>query len=229
MCLCFAHAMIFGVAREDVARVDGHGAIEKDRKVGYALRLLQLMQMDQKFLCSTYCERRNDGAASARGGTPDDGGKRILRARVAVLAVAIRGLDHKVVGCFDGYRRIQRDVIGAAEVAGEQDLSRRKAELDHCGTQNVSGVAESCFTTSGDGNFRVEIHGPETAQCGFAVLLGIERTGRLMLGKAVTVGEFGVLFLQMAAVPQKDFAQVPRRRRADHWTTKTVLDQQRQI
>ena len=58
---------------------------------------------------------------------------------------------------------------------------------------------------------------------------GIERQRRLVLGETVTVRIFGVLFLQITGVGQKDGAEIGRRMGAENGSAKAALDQQRQI
>ena len=61
------------------------------------------------------------------------------------------------------------------------------------------------------------------------ILDRIERQGGLVLGEAMAVGEFGVLFLQVPGVGQQDRAEVGGRLRAEDGSSEAALDQQRQL
>src|SRR6185436_15141103 len=57
----------------------------------------------------------------------------------------------------------------------------------------------------------------------------VERQGRLVLGEAMTIGEFRVLLLQTAAIRQQDAAEILRRVGAMDARPETVAHQSRQI
>ena len=66
-------------------------------------------------------------------------------------------------------------------------------------------------------------------ESGAGILQGVEGQRRLVLREAETVGEFRVLFLQVAGVGQENRTQIARRARAVNGSSEAALDQQRQI
>ena len=59
----------------------------------------------------------------------------------------------------------------------------------------------------------VEGHRRQACEGPLSIMEGVKRQGRLVLRKPAAIGVFGVLFLQVSAVPQQNLAKVLRRRR----------------
>ena len=94
-------------------------------------------------------------------------------------------------------------------------------ELDRSGAENVSGAPNRMVPPPASVAFQIKRNGVKMLEGHPRILLGVERQCRLVFGKPMTVGKFGILFLQIAGVGQKDCAKIGGRMRTENWTAET--------
>ena len=83
---------------EKVGRIDGHGAIEKDRNVGQPASRFQPMQMKKQGLRAPDRERRDYDCPAAFGGTSDDFREQVFRVSLLMAAIAVCGFHDNIIG-----------------------------------------------------------------------------------------------------------------------------------
>jgi len=170
---------------------------------------------------------RHDHHAAARGGAHDHIGKRVRAAIVAMGSIAIGRLDHQHVAGLDDRRRLHQQVVGTADVAGEQQRTPPAADFQRASAEDVAGMAQPQLQAA-KVERPVERQRLEVAQGLPRVILGVQRQCRVVLRGLVPVRKGGIVFLQVAAIGQQQFAQCDRGRRGPHAAAKSLPHQQRQ-
>ena len=221
--------MVAGMTAEQLRGVDGHGAVEEDPETLQPASLLQLLEMEQERLRPADGEGRDDDGAATRRGPLDDLAEDLRGIDRLADAIAIGGFHHEIIRRLDR-RRIGKDgIVVAAEIAGEDHALAAPGDLDDGGAENMPGMAQPDPGAARDILLLIEGKAGEMRQRALGIGDAVERQGRLMLGEAVTIGEFRVLLLQMAAVRQQDAAEIRRRLGAMDARPKSVAHQSGQI
>jgi hypothetical protein len=146
-----------------------------------------------------------------------------------VQAVAVGGLDQHRVGGRRVGRRVHQQVVGAAEVAREQDAVPGHFQQQAGRAQDVAGGREGGPPAANGLEGLAERLRVDPAQAVQRIAAGVQRQRRCVFRKAVPVGEGGVFFLDVAAVGQKDAAEVARAGGGVHPSVEAFAHQHRQV
>ena len=138
-----AQAVPIGVVAKQIGGVDRHGAVQVNRQMvrHQALRL-QGGDGVQDGLRPAHRKHRNHHHAGSGSGTLQSGGQLGQSVFVRVDPVAIGGLDQHRVGRWRVLRWLHDQVIGAAQIAAEQNAPLADFEQQTAGAQNVPGRTE---------------------------------------------------------------------------------------
>src|SRR6266700_1682573 len=162
--------------------------------------------MEKESLRSPYGEGWNEDGAATGGRASDRFGKHVLGIARVMFAVTVGRFQHQVVNMFDLLRVPEADVIGAAKVAGKQDLRRPEKQFNHCRAQNVAGIQEPGIQTRSNRHGFVEWNRPKPPERRFGIGLGVQGQRGLVLRESVAICEFGVTLLKMSTVGQEKTA-----------------------
>ena len=222
--------MILDVAQVELGRVDRHRRVQEDREI---LRdppgLLQAVQAVEHRLGATDGEAGDEQHAAALNGAADDVGEGVLGVARVVQSIAVGRLEDEHVGHVGHVRRRGQDrVVGAAEVAGEEDRAAGTLHAHEGGAQDVARRSPG-DPQGADGDDGGPRHRLQLTQRGPGLLLGVERLCRIMPGEAVLVGVARVLFLQVARVGQEQAQQVAGGLGRVHGALEALASQPRQV
>ena len=183
----------------------------------------------QKGLCAPHRKHRHHGHSTTLSQALQGGcqlGEHIFR---RVGAVAVGAFNQHGVGGRCRVWRVHDRVVRAPQIPREQNAPPSHFEQDTGSPQDVPSGAKRCappwdgLKRGAPGNCL------DLGQAVQSVLARVQRQGWRVLGEAVAVGERGVLFLNVPAVRQQNFAQILGAMGGEHLTSKPLFDQQRQV
>ena len=220
-----AQPVFADMAVEQDAGIDGHRAVQIDRDGRQPAGTFQPPQMPGQQLGAADRKGGNDHGAAAPDGTLDNIMQQVGDVAAFVQAVAIGGFQQEKIGAADRVGIRQQRIVLAAQIAGKHDAPALPVERDGRRAEDVAGPAEH-QPRSGDRLDRLaEFETVELFHRGLGVFLGVERQRRIVAREALAIGVFGIALLEIAAVGQQDFAQIPGRRGAQDGAAIPVLDE----
>jgi hypothetical protein len=226
-----AQAVVVRVLVEQVCSVDGHRAVEEHRQTARdgttGLELRDGMQHVPALAPRRTPARRPrpPRPASRCSAGPSSASEVFL----GVQAVAVGGLDQHRVGGRRVGRRVHQQVVGTTEVAREQDAVPAHFQKQAGRAQDVAGGREGGPPAANGLEGLAERLRVDPAQAVQRIAACVQRQRRCVFRKAVPVGEGGVFFLDVAAVGQKDAAEVARAGGGVHPSVKAFAHQHRQV
>ena len=205
-------------------------AVQEDRQAAWQFTCrLELGDRVQHRLGAAYGKHRHHGHASSLGQFLQQRPEFAKQLALWMLPVAIGRFDQHGIGLRWRLGRVHQRIVRAPEVTRKQDAAAAHFKQQARCAKNVASALETGLPAADGFKPGAMSLGVEAAQTVERVLLGIERQGRAVLGKAVPVGERGIFFLDVAAVGQQHSAQVHRAGRGVDGALVAFLDQQRDV
>src|SRR5512134_70755 len=192
--------MLADMVAEDIAGIDRHRTVEKNRYIGNPLRLLEPIDVVEDRLHATDGERRNKHHSAPLGCPIDDVGEVILGIGRFVCPVAIGRLDYEEARAVDDRGIDSNRMLRAAKIAGKHQFSPRTRKLDNGRAEDMSGGPESDVYAATDLEFLFEVFGNKQLEAADRVGFGIQGQRGLVLRETMSIGVLGVALLKVPAV-----------------------------
>ena len=194
----------------DLQRGEGHRAVDVHRHVGQPALGSEASEVVQQHLRAVDGERGDDDGSAPIGRPHDRVVQDVERVGIVVQLVSVRALHHDPVGVTDRFRWEQQWVRRTSEVAAEGDDAAVQFDPRRRRPEDVTGAPQRRPHSGRDLSTLARGQLGQLGQGVRDVVRVVQRQSRMVARVAGTVGEPGLLLLEMGGVRQHDAGQPGR-------------------
>ncbi len=191
--------------------VNRHGAVQK---YGQAVRnfaaVFELCNAVQNGLRSAHRKHWHHSNAATGRNFFQGGAQFGIDVFKGVNAIALGGLNENGIGLWRCVWRVHQAVVGATQIAREQNAFARHFQQQTAGTQDVAGGAELGIPALDRLKPFVEFFDMKLLHAVLGILLGVKRQCGAVFRETMAIGKVGVFFLNVTTVGQQNGAQISR-------------------
>ena len=209
---------------------EGHGGVEVDGDGGDGAGFFEFAEDVEEALGAADGEGGDEDGGVALEGFVEGGGELFADGFGLVEAVSVGGLHDEEVDVVGLGRGAEDGVVGAADVAGEDELALAVGsvgglEVEEGGAEDVAHVAElGAEAWGGVEDFAVG-DAFEAVEGALGVAFGEEGEGGAVLGVAFLVGPVGFFLLEVGGVLEEDVGELGGGVGGVDGTLEAVLDE----